>query len=243
MANSQKHRIFIEQDLSTDLEIILGPEQTHYIRRVLRLRNADTLLCFDGSGSSFVASIQDGPSKSIRLLVESKFDYQAESQARIHLVHALIKKPEKVLQKVTELGVTDIWPVSSQRSEVRLNPQRLEQKMLHWTGIISAACEQSGRNRIPRLHTLATFSEILQNPPCETVYLLEPGAPNFQPATRPVDTCLMIGSEGGWTAKELERATQAGFIMAGFGKNVLRADTAPIAALSILQHTWNWQHA
>lgn len=242
MAYSQKHRIFVGQDLSTGLEIVLGPEQTHYIRRVLRLRDTDTLLCFDGSGTSFIASIQNSQTKSLRLLLDCEYDFEIESLARIHLVHALTKKPEKMLQKITELGVTNIWPVSSQRSEVRLSPQRLEQKLHHWKGIIISACEQAGRNRIPRLHAVGTFTEIVQNPPCETTYLFQPGAPAFNPAKHPQDTCLVIGPEGGWAEEELELAAQAGFISAGFGKNILRADTAPMAALSILQHTWKWQN-
>jgi len=243
VASSQKHRIFINQGLSAGLEIKLRPEQTHYIRRVLRLKASDTLICFDGSGTSFIASIQDSQTRNLRLSINCECDFQSESLARIHLVHALIKKPEKMLQKATELGITDIWPISSQRSEVRLNPQRLEQKLQHWRGIIISACEQSGRNRVPQLHTVGTFTETVHNPPCDTTYLLQPGAPIFQPVRLPKDTCLMIGPEGGWTEKELEIALKAGFITAGFGKNILRADTAPMVALSILQHTWNWQFA
>lgn len=243
VANRQKHRIFVGQDLSVGLEIVLGTQQTHYISRVLRLRDSDILLCFDGSGTSFIAGIVDSQTKNLRLSIESEYDFQTESQACIHLVHALTKRPKKVLQKATELGVSDIWPITSQRSEVRLNPQRLEQKLYHWKAIILSACEQSGRNRIPRLHAVGTFSGIMQSPPCETVYLFHPGSPAFKPAARPEDICLIIGPEGGWAEEELEIALEAGVIAAGFGKNVLRADTAPVAALSILQSTWNWQCA
>lgn len=243
MANSQKHRIFVAQKLSTGLEVVLDPEQTHYIRRVLRLRDLDTLLCFDGSGTSYIARIRDSKNKNLRLLLDSEYEFQAKSPARIYLFLALIKKPEKVLQKATELGVTDIWPINSQRSEVRLSPERLDQKLQHWSAVLTSACEQSGRNRIPRLHSVGTFAEIVRNPPCKRVYLFQPGAPLFQPATTPRDTCLLIGPEGGWTDEELKLATHAGFVTAGFGKNVLRADTAPMVALAILQHTWSWQFA
>jgi 16S rRNA (uracil1498-N3)-methyltransferase len=241
--NNQKHRIFVGQELCAGLEVELGPEQTHYIRRVLRLKSSDTLICFDGNGSSFVASILDSQSRPLRLLLDSEHNFQKVIPARIHLIHALIKKPEKVFQKATELGVTDIWPISSQRSEAHLNPQRLEKKIQHWNRIILSACEQSGRNRIPQLHSVHAFTDIVQNPPAEMVYLLQPGSPTFQPPSQPKDICLVVGPEGGWAQDELQLALGAGFIAAGFGNNVLRADTAPMTALSILQHSWNWQFA
>ena len=241
MPKRYKHRLFVDQKLFADSEIGLGDEQTHYVRRVLRLRSADTVLCFNGGGCSYVARILEDSGKHLRLALEAEHEFQAEAMAQIHLVLSLTKKPDKVFQKASELGVTDIWPASSQRSELRVSTQRMEQKLQHWKAIIISSCEQTGRNRIPRLHNIRKLAEVIQNPPCANTHIFHPGAPLFSPAAAVKDTCLVIGPEGGWSDEEVELAKNAGFIFSGFGNNVLRADTAPVAALSILQHQWNWQ--
>ncbi len=243
MPKRYKHRIFIDQNLITGSEIELGREQTRYIGRVLRLRSADTVLCFNGNGSSYVAKILEGSGKHLRLALVAEHDFQAEGAAQIHLVLSLIKKPEKVFQKASELGVTDIWPVSSERCELRVSTQDMEQKLRHWKAVTISSCEQTGRNRVPRLHNIRKLTDLVQNPPCKRVYIFHPGAPPFSPEPTAKDTCLMIGPEGGWTDKEVELAENAGFVRSGFGNNVLRADTAPIAALAILHHHWEWQLA
>lgn len=244
-----KHRIFIDTTLGAGLEVQLDSERAHYLTRVLRIKNADLLICFNGNGRSYLARLAClSPTKNAKnltasLLITSALPSSEGNKVRIHLVLALIKKPDKVLQKITELGVTDIWLVASQRTDTRLNEQRLLQKYKHWKAILISACEQSGRNYIPKLHKYRSFTEALSQTPAANSYILHPGAAVFNPDKKPQDTVLMFGPEGGWTDEEMKLANSKGACAASLGGNVLRADTAPIATLAILQHAWKWQLA
>ncbi|MBV1907287.1 MAG: 16S rRNA (uracil(1498)-N(3))-methyltransferase [Pseudomonadales bacterium] len=236
-----KHRIFTDAVLEVGSQVTLSTDRTHYVTRVLRLKNAAQLVCFNGNGHSYLARVTISSNKQTILTIETQIDYQEKQSEKLHLVYSLTKRPETILQKVTELGVTDIWPIKSQRSEARLSKQSLDKKYHHWRGTISSACEQSGRNRIPELHRLLNFSQFLEHLPCPSGYILIPGANTFRPPSIPCETFLMIGPEGGWTVEENTKAKAANIQAAGLGQNILRADTAPTAALAILQHTWNWK--
>jgi 16S rRNA (uracil1498-N3)-methyltransferase len=144
-----------------------------------------------------------------------------------------------IVQKATELGVARIAPVLSERSVVRLDQAQAQSKTAHWRGIAVGACEQSGRNRLPRIdppqplidHLGATTGTDLK-------LVLEPDAGTSTLPAEPGAVHIAIGPEGGFAPAELEAFRIAGFERIGLGPRILRAETAAIAALAWLQTRW-----
>jgi 16S rRNA (uracil1498-N3)-methyltransferase len=145
-----------------------------------------------------------------------------------------------VLQKATELGVTDIWLLETERTEVRITGPRVSRRETHWQRIVESAAEQCGRLRLPTLHGHAALNTLLEDPPAAQTFLLDPGAAPLDTAPAVADTLLLIGPEGGFSDAEREAARATGARSMGLGKLILRADTAPLAALSILRQAWDW---
>ena len=237
-----KHRLCVDCELSPGSKVPLGAESAHYVSRVLRLKTGDELICFNGDGYSYLSTIMETGRRETIVSIESVLEFQTET-IRIHLVQSLIKRMDTLLQKTTELGVTDIWLMQSERSEVHVSDTRLQQKFRHWRAVMQSACEQSGRNRIPRLNPPLRYAELLNQLPCSHGYILDPGGAPFSPDAQPTDTVIMVGPEGGWTDVELQKAQASGLRTSCLGTNTLRADTAPLTALAIVQHTWAWRYA
>jgi 16S rRNA (uracil1498-N3)-methyltransferase len=144
-----------------------------------------------------------------------------------------------IIQKATELGTSRIVPVFTKRSMVKLDEKQAEKKLQHWRGIAVAACEQSGRNRIPDLAAPLDFSEVLRDgAPASTRLLLSPTAELGIEELEAVSTgiTVLIGPEGGLAETEQQAAVAAGFRPVRLGPRVLRTETAAIAALTIIQH-------
>jgi 16S rRNA (uracil1498-N3)-methyltransferase len=144
------------------------------------------------------------------------------------------------LQKSTELGVSRIVPILSERSIVRLSGERAEKRLAHWRGVVIAACEQCGRNRIPEVGKITDISDYLdQAGSGELRLLLAPeAAKTLRQLPPPREAALLVGPEGGLTAQEREDAERAGFLPVRFGPRVLRTETAPLAAIAAMQALW-----
>jgi 16S rRNA (uracil1498-N3)-methyltransferase len=148
------------------------------------------------------------------------------------------ERMDLVMQKATELGVTRLVPVLTERSVVRLDASQAERKLAHWRGIAIAACEQSGRNRPPEVSPPQALADFLRaGVDSGTRLLLAPAAQLRLPEIpRPVTAVtVLIGPEGGLTQEEQERAMAAGFVGVRLGPRVLRTETAALAALALLQ--------
>jgi 16S rRNA (uracil1498-N3)-methyltransferase len=143
-----------------------------------------------------------------------------------------------VVQKATELGVTEIQPVIVERSVVRLDAERADRKVKHWQSIAISAAEQSGRSVVPVIAAPATLDICLSGrTPDSTGIVLQPGEhPGIAAQVRDAqDLILLTGPEGGFTDDEVAAATAGGFLPASIGPRILRSETAPVAALAILQ--------
>ena len=144
-----------------------------------------------------------------------------------------------VMQKATELGVTAISPLLSERTEVRLKGEREAKKLRHWQQVATSACEQCGRNRLPAVHPLQSLDTWLENVEAEVRLVLDPQADGPAAAmTAPASIALLVGPEGGFSAAEIGAAQAAGFYCLQLGPRVLRTETAPLAAIAILQARW-----
>ena len=235
-------RLFVDAEFVEHEPLTLDAEQSHYLCRVLRLRADADVVVFNGDGSAWSARIENVNSRRCRLMIESRHLTEPAPLCRLHLAQALLKgeRQEYVLQKATELGATDIWLLRTERTEARIHPDRMTSRLKHWHRVLQSACAQCGRMRPPALHVTATLEELWPNLEGTRCYILQPGAPILSAPARPVDTALIIGPEGGFSELELHAAAAHGAIASGLGKVVLRADTAPQAALTIIRHGWGW---
>ncbi len=228
--------------LSTNAE--LPPDAAHHASRVLRLRVGDAVQIFDGLGNALDATIHAINGKHVLLgNLQTVLD-TGTSNLRIHLAQAMCssEKMDWVIQKATELGVTGIQPVQTQRSVAKLSESRAEKRSAHWHGVAVAACEQCGRNMLP-----ATPSPLELDAWLETQrgsdhgkFILQPEGARALHEQKDVrqDIVLLVGPEGGFTNDETLKAQHAGFIPIRLGSRVLRTETAAIAGIAALQTLW-----
>jgi 16S rRNA (uracil1498-N3)-methyltransferase len=229
-------RFFIDATLSLgDHEL---PEaQAHYIARVLRMAEGDALQLFDGSGQEFRGTLREVGKKRVRVQLDETFAGQTESPLRIHLGQGLSRgeRMDWAIQKATELGVTEITPIVSERCEVRLKDERAEKRQAHWQQIAISACEQCGRSVVPVIHPPMQLAEWLKLSDAELKLVLHPVAEPLTSHSKPTTLAFLIGSEGGLNDAEVDQAQNAGFHAARLGPRVLRTETAPVVALSVAQ--------
>ena len=221
-------------------KVVLDEKTSMHIR-VLRLSEGEGITLFDGSGGEFSATISALGKREVTVQLQAHHAVERESLLDITLVQALATgdKMDWIIQKATELGVTAIQPIQTQRTTTKLNTERAEKRAAHWQGVAIAACEQCGRNRVPTVAPAADFSDWLLRKDGVTQLLLDPLASaaltKRSKTANPV--ALLIGPEGGFSADEIASAIRAGVTAVNFGPRVLRTETAGIAAIAVLQAT------
>lgn len=205
----------------TDTPLSLGdhdlPEaQAHYISRVLRMGEGDAVQ-----------------------LTES-FSGQTESPLRIHLGQGLSRgeRMDWAIQKATELGVSEITPIFSDRCEVRLKDERADKRLQHWRQVAISACEQCGRSTVPVIHPPLLLVDWLKQTQADLKLVLHPVAEPMVSHAKPSSLAFLIGPEGGLTDLEVDTAQAAGYHAARLGPRVLRTETAPVVALAVAQQLW-----
>lgn len=234
-------RIYTEQPLQIGSTIALEAQASHHLGKVLRAAVGDPLRLFNGDGCEYAAEIIAIDKKSVTVQVQRADRVERESPLAIHLGLGISRgeRMEFALQKATELGVAAITPLITERSGVRLAGERADKKSAHWRAVIISACEQSGRCDLPQLHETMNLTNWLSGAKGERKFVLHHrSAQRLDGAMRPASADLLIGPEGGLTAEEIAAAEAVGFAALSLGPRVLRTETAPLAALSILQHVW-----
>lgn len=200
------------------------------------------MVLFNGDGDAFNARLEQADRKGAAVaILDRRPDPETESPLHIHLGIALSKgdRFDWVLQKATELGVSAITPLQTQRVDVRLNRERSEKKQRHWRQVLISACEQSGRNRLPMLAESSALDAWLEAVKADEKWVLCPDQTgSLASSAAPTSIALLVGPEGGLEDAEIERAQRAGFSALQLGPRVLRTETAPLAAIAILQHRW-----
>ena len=213
----------------------------HHAVRVLRLRDGERIVLFDGEGGEAEATLQVR-GKAAWAQVEARHEVDRESPLQIVLVQALAAgdKMDWVVQKAVELGASAIQPVQAERSVLRLVGERADKRQAHWQQVAVAACEQCGRNRIPEVRPLQPLTHWLAAHRGALCYVLAPGgAASFaeEPAPQQV-VHVLVGPEGGWSDAELAAFDAAGCRRVRLGPRVLRTETAGLAAIAALQARW-----
>ena len=235
-------RFYVDFALSPDSVVELPDNVVRHLN-VLRVKNTEEIVLFNGNGKAYPAlpEVLEKRRASVRILREEATDN--ESPLNITLVQAVstAERMDFTLQKSVELGVAEIRPVISERCVVRLSGERAEKRVARWQEIVVSACEQSGRNIVPKVLPLTTYAQALQQLPQETSKLLmslnrAQKLSDVQPQSGKV--VFMVGPEGGWTEKEEQQAFDAGFQSVTLGKRVLRTETASLAAIAAMQTLW-----
>lgn len=234
-------RIYTPQALSKGATITLEEQASLHLSRVLRMDCGSLVELFDGSGDAFIAELTATTKKSVTVQIQHPLPYQPPSPLNSEIAIAVSKgdKMDLIVQKATELGVNCITPVISTRTDVRLDAARWQKKQEHWQQVMISACEQSGRNHLAVINTVQPLHQWLTQCSADTRLICHPQqASTFAalPATRQVALCF--GSEGGFTDEEITQAQTAGFTAISLGPRILRAETAPLAALAIAQLQW-----
>ena len=235
-------RFYVDFALSPDSVVELPDDVVRHLN-VLRVKNTEEIVLFNGNGKAYPAlpEVLEKRHASVRILREEATDN--ESPLNITLVQAVssAERMDFTLQKSVELGVAEIRPVISKRCVVRLSGERAEKRVARWQEIVVSACEQSGRNIVPKVLPLTTYAQALQQLPQETTKLLmslnrAQKLSDVRPQSGKV--VFMVGPEGGWTEKEEQQAFDAGFQSVTLGKRVLRTETASLAAIAAMQTLW-----
>ena len=234
-------RCYVDLPLPVGAEATLPESTAAHLVRVLRLREGDECVLFNGDGNDYRARIVSAGKREVVAQVLSARAVDNESPLRITLVQGIARgeKMDLILQKATELGVAGFIPVLAERTEVKLDGERTEKRMTHWRSVIVSACEQSGRARVPELTQPVALGHIGAQIADNTMKLtLDPVGDSTlatlaMPTTCPV--AVAIGPEGGWSPRDREILRTAGFSGLQLGPRILRTETAGLAAIAALQ--------
>ena len=242
------HRLYLgslageDHQLQADTTLELNPEQSHYLTRVLRLKTGARLLCFDGKGQEWHAAISNADGKRAMIRLGAICRTGSASSLPLNLAIGWLKGAamDTVVQKATELGVDGLQVLHTERSNVRLDEKRIANKLRHWQQIAVSASEQSNRLFLPEIPPPIAFTDFLNGTMSGRWLMLEPGADTLDAGETRSAVTLLIGPEGGWSDEEKRLALAMGIEFCGLGNLTLRAETAPLAVLAAVQHSWGW---
>ncbi len=246
-------RFYCPIPLAERTRVALPDAAAHHASRALRLREGDAIVLFNGDGSQYEAALRFDQGKAMADVGDRQHT-GTELPGAIVLLQGLPSgdKMDWIIEKAAELGVSAVYPVQAERSIVQLSGARLEKRQQHWQRIAESASEQSGRNKVLQVHPLQTLDACLRSLPhgaAESTpgYLCHPegGRPLLDAVADPArdHKCgyrLLVGPEGGWTDRELERARNGGFEQVRFGSRVLRTETAGLAMTAATCAVLGW---
>jgi len=238
---------FIEQPTgSGPTSLITGPDARH-IKTVLRLKPGDRIGLFDGKGFEYEARIVAISSGKVEIAVMQCLPAAAESPVKIVVAQAFLKekKMDSLIRQLSELGITGWLPFFAERSVPRPDQKQLLARTQRWQKIAREALKQCKRGRIPEIGETVSFENVLsqsESSDLKIAFWEDEAAPfkvSLTKFERPVNTIfVLLGPEGGFTVQEIERARARGFVTAGLGPRILRAETATVAACTLLQYLY-----
>jgi 16S rRNA (uracil1498-N3)-methyltransferase len=234
-------RLYTPQILTVGGDIELDDAAANHLLRVLRANLGDTVTLFNGDGLDYQGAISAVGKRSGTVTLTEAHDPGTESPLKSHIGLCLSKgdRFDWALQKATELGVSAITPLLSERVDVKLPRERLARKQEHWQQVVASACEQSGRAVLPPVAAPSTLADWVQSVAAEVKLVLHHHQSGGLPSgLQPTSVALLIGPEGGLTAGEVNEAQSQGFLPLCLGPRVMRTETAPVAALATL--AWHW---
>jgi len=236
-------RFYYPESLTVGATAVLTDHAAHHVQ-VLRLAHGETITLFNGEGGEYTATLTAIEKKRVQAEIKAFSPRQNELPYAITLAQALPEntKMDWIIEKAVELGVSVIQPLAAQRCVVRLSDERAAKRMVHWQGIVIAASEQSGRNRLAQIAQPADFREWITQHDLHQRILLTPRAEqslsDWARHHPPQAMTLMIGPEGGFTDAEESLAQTHGILPLAMGARVLRTETAGLAAIAAINAVW-----
>lgn len=236
-------RFYCPQALALGAVVTLSEVVAHHIQ-VVRLTVGDRITLFNGEGGEYTATISNIEKKRVTAEIKLFEPHEVELPYAITLAQALpeASKMDWIVEKAVELGVHAIQPLAAQRCVVRLSAERAEKRLQHWGGIVVAASEQSGRNRLATVAGPVDFTQWIAQQDLHPRIMLSPRSEqslsDWARHHPPQSVALMIGPEGGFTEQEEAQAQAKGVLLLGMGPRVLRTETAGLAAVAALNAVW-----
>ena len=237
---------FIDPSPTTNSVVAIQQSEAHHIKNVLRLKPGDHIRLFDGTGFEYEAVIRKMSAAKVDVEILNKVRATLRPGTQITVAQAFLKekKMDDLVRKLCELGVAKWIPFFSQRSIARPDPSRLAGRTRRWHRIAAEALKQCRRIDLPEIAGAFSFEEVLDfSKKCDlNIVFWENEA---TPLSKGIESnekhpnkniLLMLGPEGGFTRQEIELAEHSGFIVAGLGPRILRAETATIAAVTLVQY-------
>jgi 16S rRNA (uracil1498-N3)-methyltransferase len=239
----RKIRIYHPAPLTAGTEIELESQAATHLTRVLRIQQGSGLVLFNGDGNEYRAEITRTHRNHAWVSILGSQVVDRESPLNITLCQGISRgeRMDYTIQKAVELGVTTIVPVFTEHGAVQLQGDRLEKRLKHWQAIVTSACEQCGRNRVPVVKPPTGFDAWISHAGKPALKLtLDPNASRTLQSlsAEQQDMLLLTGPEGGLSPREIELAEQNGFTGIRLGPRVLRTETAALTALSIIQNLY-----
>lgn len=235
-------RFYLDQKLALGARLSLPPGPARHAARVLRLAVGDTVRLFNGLGGEFDARIEYLNKDDVAVSVTAFADTECESPLTVMLAQGISsgERMDYTLQKAVELGVSAIQPIAAKRSVVKLAGDRADKRVAHWQGVVQAACEQSGRNRVPQVSQPMALANWLGQRPSGRLLVLSPLAlMRLADLPRPEGLQILVaGPEGGFEPEEIAALASADASAVRLGPRVLRTETAAVAALAAMQTLW-----
>lgn len=232
-------RFYIDADLTIDVSLELTETVFHHWVKVLRAQVGESATLFNGQGGEYDVTLTEVAKKSATVSVNAfnPANRTPKFQALLGQVMSKGDRMDYAIQKAVELGVSEIQLLTSDRCEMRLKYDRDQKKLDHWQGIAIAACEQCGLNIVPKILAPISLEKWLDTELPNTKLVLAPNKDETDIlAEATLDLVLLIGPEGGLSEAEISTANQKGFLNWCIGERVLRTETAPVVALSILNY-------
>ncbi|GEA66141.1 ribosomal RNA small subunit methyltransferase E [Acinetobacter pittii] len=234
------NRFFIETELTVGSTIQLTESVFHHWVRVLRAQLQEQATLFNGQGGEYLATLTEINKKNAFVTIENFNPANRDAPFKAVLGQVMSKgdRMDYAIQKATELGVSQIQLLISERCEMRLKYDRDQKKLDHWQAVAIAACEQCGLNLVPEVLAPISLHEWLSSSQLpQSKFVLAPEKEQKDVlAGIQSELALLIGPEGGLSENEINQANQAGFMNWCIGDRVLRTETAPVVALSILNY-------
>lgn len=237
-------RFYTNNALALGDSIQLSESAAAHATRALRLNVGDKAILFNGDGFDYDCELTSIKKNTVIAKITAANKINNESPLHITLLQAISSgdRMDYTIQKAVELGVTNIQPITSQRSVVKLSPERAEKRIEHWQNVAISACEQSGRAAVPQVATPLSLQQWLAVNPVNNVtrILLNPvGALRLAEMKSPTgEIQLLIGAEGGLTQAEIDLATTHGFQSVVLGARILRTETAALVTIAAIQTLW-----
>ena len=235
-------RVYSPQSISIGDRIQLESGPARHLTSVLRMVAGQEIVLFNGQGGEYRGQLVEAKKGFAAVQITAFEAIDRESPLSIHLAIGISRgeRMDWIVQKATELGVREITPLFTQRCEVKLTGDRLVKKLQHWQQVAISACEQCQRNRVPRINSAVALEHWDHHRPQDLKLVLhhrtEVRLRHIEQT--PQSICLLIGPEGGLADQEIASAIDLGFQPMALGPRVLRTETAPLAAISLLQGQW-----